>query len=403
MTRSRDIITGIDIGTATIKVAVVERKENNTGLNILSLTQKKSEGMRRGFIIETTEIAQALRETIITAERNAGVAIERAYLSVQGIGLSAQKTKSGVIPISKADGELTELDIKRAVEKCEEALGSSLTNKKIVHQFQTMIRVDGAPVFGRAIGMRGAKFDAETIFILCLSQHLSDFAKVLEDNNITLDDIVAGPIASSLASSTREEREVGCAILNIGSATTSLVVYEERVPIAVEVFPLGSSRITYDLSIGLQTTLEEAEQTKLSYGKETNNASKKKQENIIESRLNDIFEFTENHLKKINRSGLLPAGIILTGGGASLLEVTDFAKNALKLPAKVGSMPVGKNYFLSITGNTSSLREQAITNSEWSTALGLFIHWLTDNSEGLPITPGKIKHLLRKVLDSLTP
>lgn len=403
MAKHRDIITGIDIGTATIKVAVVERKSDGSGLNVLSLTSKKSSGMRRGFIVDSSETSRALKETISLAEKNSDTEIGRAYLSIQGIGLSAHKTKSGSIPISKADGELTELDIKRAVEKCEETLGNVLNNKKIIHHFQTMVKVDGAPVFGRAIGMKGTKFEIETVFILSLAQHLNDFAKVLEENNVILEDIVSGPTAFSLASSTREEREVGCAILNIGASTSSLVVYEEGVPVALEVFPLGSSRITYDLSIGLQVTLEEADQIKLTYGNESNTVSKKKQENIIESRLNDIFEFTENHLKKINRDGLLPAGIILTGGGTSLLGIAGFAKEALRLPSKIGSIPIGKDYSLAITGATSSLREQAITNPEWSTALGLCIYGLADTQEGLPLTPSKIKGIFKKVLDSLTP
>ena len=120
---------------------------------------------------------------------------------------------------------------------------------------------------------------------------------------------------------------------NIGASTVSVVVFEDGLPISLEVFPIGSSHITNDIALGLQIPLDEAEKIKINYGTE-NTVSKKKLSDIIEARLNDIFEMIENHLKKINRNQVLPAGAILTGSGSNLFSVEEIAKASLRLPAK---------------------------------------------------------------------
>lgn len=404
MAKNRDIITGIDLGTTTIKVVVAERKDDGSGIHLLGLASRKSSGLRKGFIISVEETTRALKEALKSAEKSAGgVSVKRAVISASGIGLSAQKTKSGAVAVSKADSEITDLDIARATEKCEENLGSALMNKKMLESFPVMVKVDGAPVFGRVSGMKGSKLEIETIFILCLSTHIADFVKAVENCGVVIDDIIPGPIASSLAAATSEEKEVGCAVLNIGSSTTSLIVFEEGSPLSLEVFPLGSARITYDLSVVLQITIEEAEQIKLSYGNQATGAAAKKLEDIVESRLTDIFDFAENHLKKINRSGLLPAGLILTGGGAALADLSNFAKNALRLPSKVGSFAARRENSIAITAVNGSIREQIINNPEWSTALGLCVSGLSETPQNASVFPRKIKQIFGKLLDSLTP
>ena len=149
----------------------------------------------------------------------------------------------------------------------------------------------------------------------------------------------------------------GCVLANIGAETISIVVFENNIPISLEVFQIGSTDITNDIALGLKIPLEEAESMKIGrLG--SGSFSKKKLEEIIHARLSDMFELIENHLKKIGRSGLLPAGIFLSGGGGNIGTIEDFAKVALKLPSRIASLNLADP-------------KARIKDSTWAVAYGL--------------------------------
>ncbi len=374
---ARNIITGIDAGTSTIKVVVVEQKKGGGGLNILGASKKLSHGIRRGYAVNFDEVAESVRSAVKSAEKMAGIPIKRAYVAAGGISLSSIKSK-GMVMISRADGEITDHDIKRVISQSEENL-SNASNKKIIHNFPLTFKIDNNIIEGRPIGMRGAKLEAEIIFITCLNQHLIDLIKAVEAAGVAVDDIAASPLAASYAALTDQQKEVGCVLANIGAGTVSIIVFEYGVPVSLEIFPIGSTHITNDIALGLQIPLEEAEKLKMDYGSDTT-VPKRKLSDIVEARLNDIFELIESHLKKINRDGLLPAGIILTGGGSALVSLEEIAKASLRLPAKVGAPFRAQNRNnLAISGNS---KDQILNNPEWSVALGLCMMGFNEEKTG---------------------
>src|ERR1035437_7743881 len=175
------------------------------------------------------------------------------------------------------------------------------------------------------------------LFIPCIDHHLNDILESVEGAGIRVEDVMAAPVAASLVTLTKSQKIAGVVLCNIGAETVSIAVFENSVPVSLEVFPIGSTDITNDIALGLKVPLEEAEQIKI--GAITGNSyPRKKLEEIIEARLSDIFELIEAHLKKIGRSGLLPAGIVITGGGAGLGTIEDMARVALRLPSRVGSI-----------------------------------------------------------------
>ena len=167
----------------------------------------------------------------------------------------------------------------------------------------------------------------------------------------------------------KTQKIAGCVLANIGSETVSVVVFENGQPISLEVFPIGGTDITNDIALGLKIPIEEAENLKINDG-EAHDYPRKKLEEIILARLSDIFELIESHLKKIGRSGLLPAGIILTGGTSGVSTIEDLAKATLKLPSKLGSL----NF-------NTSLKNCQIKDSSWSVAYGLCIWGLSSGEE----------------------
>jgi len=360
----RNIITGIDVGSSVVRVVVAERRKGSSPY-ILSAVSKPSGGIRKGYITDIDLACESIRLAVAAAERSAGVEIKNTYLAIGGISLGSIKAKS-LTTVSRADTEISGLDVKRLFDQCESEL-TNVSNKDILHKIPLSYKVDGNQVLGRPIGMKGAKLEMEVLFITALSQHVDDLIKAVENIGIAVEDVVAAPYAASFAALTTQQKEVGCILANIGSTTVSIIAFEEGAPISLEVFPIGSTHITNDIALGLQIPIEEAEKVKINYGTEA--PSKKKLADIIEARLNDIFDLIEAHLKKISRNGLLPAGIILVGGGSNLISLDEIAKSSLKLPARI-CKSFEQNF--SRTQGPNS-KDHILTDPAWSIPLGLIL------------------------------
>jgi cell division protein FtsA len=220
------------------------------------------------------------------------------------------------------------------VSIAREAFGASKKNKKILHNIPMKYRLDGVEVMGNPIGMRGSRLETRVVFITVAEHHFNDLVSVITDAGVDIIEVIAAPIAESLATLSKKQKMVGCGLLNIGSETVSLAVFDNDIPVSVQTFAIGSNDITNDIALGLRITLEEAEKVKLGRF-ETGQYPKKKIEEIVDARLSDIFELIQTHLKSIKRDGLLPAGIIITGGGGMLTHIDEFSKSALKLPSLV--------------------------------------------------------------------
>ncbi|MEK7120603.1 MAG: cell division FtsA domain-containing protein, partial [Patescibacteria group bacterium] len=181
---------------------------------------------------------------------------------------------------------------------------------------------------------------------------------------VEIEDIVPSPIVAAEAVLTKTQKIAGCVLVNIGAETVSIIVYENDTPISIKVFPIGGTDITNDIALGLQIPLEEAEQLKIG-GVIGANFSRKKLEEIVVARLSDIFELIENHLKKIGKNGLLPAGIILSGGGSGINTIEDLAKASLRLPSQSANLKTLSNF------------KNSIKDSTWAVAYGLCIFGLS--------------------------
>ncbi|MCW9054653.1 MAG: cell division protein FtsA [Candidatus Pacebacteria bacterium] len=368
---ARNIITGIDIGTYQVKIVIAEytKGKDRSFPRIIGTGFAESKGLRHGYIINASDIIRSIKIALKQAEEAAQVRVKNAYLSIGGVGLEEVYSKGEVI-ITRADGEITDLDTKKAFEDSEEKARPKIANRKIIHTIPVTFRVDGLPVLGRAIGMRGSRLEVETLLVTCLEQHLGDLIQAVEEAGVEVDDVMASPIAASLITLTKAQKMAGCVLANIGSETVSIVVFEDNVPISLKVFPIGSTDITNDIALGLKVSLEEAEQIKR--GAITGATyPKKKLDEIIIARLSDIFELIDNHLKKIGKNGLLPAGIIITGGGSGIATIEDLAKAALKLPSKLATVRFGDR--------------TKVKDSSWAVAYGLCVWGLTANEDDGPV------------------
>jgi cell division protein FtsA len=283
-----------------------------------------------------------------------------------GIGLDEVRGRGETI-IARADAEVSDLDIEKAIDASRENISGRLLNRKILHTIPIAFSIDGQEVLGRPQGMKGTKLSVETLFVTALEQHVNDLVEAVESAHVEVSDIMASPLAGSIVTLSNAEKKAGCVLANIGSETVSIVVFDNGIPVSVKVFRIGSLDITKDIALGLRISLDEAEQLKL--GAITNAPySKKKLDDILAARLADIFELIDGHLKKLGKDQLLPAGIILSGGGSGIGPIKEIAESALKLHSKIAYLNVPA--------------EAKIKDASWAVAYGLGIWGLT--GDGIP-------------------
>lgn len=369
-------VTGIDVGTYHVKVVIAranDSMEGNGAPQIIGTGYAESRGLRNGYIINETDVTRSVRNAVAQAEKASGVRVKRAYISMGGIGLDEIHARGEAIT-SRADSVITQTDIDKAIEASEISIQEKIPNRKVLHAIPLSFIIDNEKVMGRPHGLKGTKIEVDVLFVTAFEQHLTDLVKTIEEIGIAVDDTMASPIAGSLVMLTKAQKRAGCILANIGAETVSIVVFENNTPVSLKVFPIGSNDITNDIALGLKITLDEAEKVKRG-GMLSAPYSKKKLDEIVTARLTDIFELIDSHLKKIKRDGLLPAGIILTGGGSGITSVQDLARVSLRLPSKIATLDPAQN--------------GKVRDASWAVAYGLCIWGLTGSEEESGISLAK--------------
>ena len=370
-----NIICSIDIGSHSV-YTIVARKKDDLLPQIIGVGFAKSSGIRQGVIVDSEEARAAISESVRTAERVSAVKISRAVVSIGGRHISAVPSK-GVIAVSRADGEISADDIDRVISEAKTfALPN---NREIIHVIPREFIVDGDGGIKDPLGMRGVRFEVDSLVISGASMYIKNLISVLNDMGIEVEEITLDALASSKATLSKRQKELGVVCLDIGGGTTGVTVYEEGDLIQTSVVPLGGAHITNDLAIGLRIPVDVAENIKLEYGSaitsevgkrdiidlsyidssEHGNISRREVCVIMEARLSEIFELANKELKKIGKEAFLPGGVVLVGGCAKIPHVVDLAKQKMRLPVQIG-------FPREVTGIV-----ERVDDPSYATALGL--------------------------------
>ncbi len=329
---SNDIITGIDIGTRTIKVVVAEQLESGE-LNVLGVGTAPSDGLRNGYIVDAPAAAKSIRKALDNTVKNTRLRPTQAYLSIGGISL-AGTLSTGTAYVRNSDSTITESDIEKALRSASKEADAELTNKKTLHDIPLAHHIDGEVALCEPLGMRGTKLESTLMLVHALESHIEDFVSVVEDANVEVVDVTAGPLASSFSAVSTPQKMQGCILLDIGAESTDVIAYESNTPIALKVIPIGSNDITNALAVELKVSTNEAEQIKKGtlVGGKHSQASVDK---VTARTFAKLFAEVKKVVKSIESAPILPSGVLLTGGGARQQGIVEYAKEALKLPAKV--------------------------------------------------------------------
>jgi cell division protein FtsA len=355
----KDIICGIDVGSSFVRTVIAQAVSQEEKPRIIGVGTTESTGVRKGVIIDLEEAALSINESVELAERTAGVPVDRAIVSIGGNHISSQSSK-GVIAVGRADGEVTHDDVERVIAAAQAI--SIPPNKEIIHIVPKDYSLDDQKNIKDPVGMNGVRLEVDALIIEGSSPFIKNLAKCFDQARIGVEAMVLSPLAAAQAVLTKRQKELGVALLDIGGGTTSVAVFEENDLLLSSVIPVGGSHITNDIAIGLRTSIDVAEKVKLEYGNAVPRDINKKEDidlaqlnsqeegivsryhvaEIIEARLEEIFNLANKELKSIGKDKLLPAGVVITGGTAKLPGIIDLAKDVLGLPAQTGfPVPLG--------------------------------------------------------------
>ncbi|MCL5017344.1 MAG: cell division protein FtsA, partial [Patescibacteria group bacterium] len=349
---SENYITGLDIGAGSIKAMVGQIAEDGK-ISILRVFKSPCSGMRKGAIDDFPEVSRSLNQIFGEIKNFSKKALKNIYVNVESSDVHTQFSR-GIVAVSRADYEIHRDDIDRAVQASQAVKLSP--NRIVLHAIIKEYIVDGIGDIRDPLGMTGNRLEVNSLIIDVFEPAIKNLTKCVESAGGIIGGLIFGPLASARSVLSKNQKDLGVVLVDIGFSTTGICVYEEGKLIHAAVLPVGASNVTNDLAIILKTSVVAAEAIKLSFGsalarevsgKEIidlrkidpnakNTTTPRSVAEIIETRLAEIFEFVNSELKFIGKDGQLPAGIVLVGGGSKIAGIVDLAKRELKLPAQIG-------------------------------------------------------------------
>ncbi len=356
----KEIFTGVDLGSSRFRVVIGEETERGLPLRIIGIGDVPASGVRRGTVTNPEEAARAVLSAIDRAEHMSGARVDAVTVALSGSDMFCEASQ-GVVAIGRADGEVAEDDVERVLGEAH-ARATLSPNQEILHVFPRGFRLDDQKNLRDPIGLKGVRLEVNALAIGMGSMPSRNASRLFEMGKINLEFMVAAPLAAAQAVLSEKQKDLGSVMVVIGGGATSIAVFEEGELLHVAALPIGGGHITNDIAIGLRTSIEVAEAVKLAYGHALPSAVDRREEidlskfdtnedgavsrhhisEIIEARLEEIFQFVSGELKKIGKDGLLPGGVILSGGTALLPGAVELAKDVLRLPVHVGyPQPLG--------------------------------------------------------------
>ncbi len=377
-------IFGLDIGTSNIK-AVVGEILPNLPVQIISASISPSSGVRRDQVVDVEDAAESVQKNIEEIEEKIGERIPECICSIKGPHIKSIASR-GVVAVSRANGEISDEDVERVIKAAEAV--SLPSNKEIIHTIPKEFIVDKEREIKDPRGMHGIRLEVECNIIFGSSHYINNLIKAVESSGVAVGSLVFSTLAGATAVLSKRQKELGVLVLELSSGSTGICVFEEQTLLYCSVLPVGASHITNDIAIAFQLPIDLAEKLKIKYGAaESKNIlnkekiqlkelggedkviSRKKLVEVIEARNLEILELVNKELKKIGRERLLPAGVVLIGGGAKLPGIEELVKAKLHLPCQVG-FPKGVEGIV-----------DKIDDPSFATAVGLLLWQLKEEKQ----------------------
>ncbi len=370
-------IVGIDVGTTKVCTLIGEVDEADN-LCIVGVGVAPSHGLSKGVVVNVEEASRCIAESIEQAERVSGYAIESCYVGLAGKHISSLNSR-GVVAVGRGERRITLEDTERALEAAQAIAVPH--NREVVHVIPRCYTLDEQEGVRDPVGMLGFRLEVEAHIVTGAVASIRNLVQCIENADVTVNDLILQPLASGEAVLTPEERHTGVVLVDAGGGTTDVAIFVEGSIWHSVVLPVGGNNLTSDLSVGLRTPFEVAEALKIkhghvlpemvdpeeridaaAFGEDTlQSVSRRQMALILEARAEEMFAMILNEIKRSGYEGLLPAGLVLTGGTAALRGFKELGREMLQLPVRVGTVR-----------NISGLVD-AVSSPMYATAVGLLL------------------------------
>ena len=348
----RNRIAGLDLGTSKVAVVIAEADEYGQ-IDITGVGEAPAEGLRKGVVVNIDKTVQAIQQAMVAAERMAGVRVDSVIVSLGGVHIRSQNSR-GVVAVANPQREIGMDDVARAVEAARAV--SVASDRQIIHVLPRTFTVDGQEGVKEAVGMTGYRLEVETHIVTGAQTFVQNVIKCVHAAGLDVEDVVCQGLAGGEGVLSDNEIDLGVCLVDIGAGTSDVIVYNEGSALHLSVLPVGAGHVTNDIAIGLRTTLADAEVLKLNYGHtlaeviapeeridvrqvggdRLHPVPRRHLAEVIGPRMREIFQLARDEVRRSGYDGLLPAGIVVTGGGARLMGTTDAAQSVFDSAARLG-------------------------------------------------------------------
>ena len=397
-TKSNNLIVGLDIGTTKICAIAVE-EDDIEALNVVGVGTAKSEGLRKGVVVNIEKTVKAIKKAVEECELMCGTQIRSVYAGIAGHHIRGQNSR-GMVTVYH-NRIVTDEDIRRVIDAAQVLIPN---DREILHILPQEFIVDDQDGVQNPLGMAAARLEVNVHIVTGSVTSAQNIIKCCNQSGLDVEDIVLEPLSSSQAVLSPDEQEVGVVLVDIGGGTTDVTIYSEGSIVHTAVLALGGNHLTHDIAIGLGAPLHEAEEIKHNFGVAMtsmveedemievpsvggrNNRTMKKRvlASIIEDRFREIFELIAHEIEKTHFHTLMASGVVITGGTCIMPGADQLASQVLNLPVRVG-----------FPENITGLREM-IYSPKYATSVGLVRYGITSNQGKLNFV-GDDTNLFHKV------
>ena len=374
----QDTIVGLDIGTTKI-AAVIARIDEDGAPTVIGVGTSPCDGLKRGVVVNLEKTVNAITKAVADAERMADVEVRDAYIGVAGDHIKSLNSR-GVIAVSRADHTITDKDIERVIDAAKAIRLPE--EREIIHVIPQEYIVDNQNGIKNPLDISGVRLEAEVHIVTGAATSIQNVVKCVNRAGLAVRDLVLEPLASSFAVLSADERELGCALLDIGGGTTDLAIFHEDAIRFTSVIGLGGKNVTSDIAIGLRTSIEHAEKIKIEHActlksmipknrsilvpgpgeREPREVALEMLGEIVGPRMEEIFTMARQAMDKNGMMGLIGSGVVLTGGASLIRGSAEMAEQIFDMPVKIG-------YPRGFSGLTD-----IIDNPAYATVLGLILY-----------------------------
>ena len=382
---------GLDIGTSKIRCLIGEPSENGSKLHVLGKGQAESRGLRRGIVTTTDAVVEAIKKAVEEAERISGLEVQMATVNLSGEHFRGEN-KSGVVAVAGVGREIADDDVERAVES---ASAMQLpAGWEIINRLPQEFIIDGQDGITEPIGMKGARLEALVHIVTSPSAGRQNIVKAVHRSGLEIENMILEPLAAAESTLTDDDKEYGCALVNIGSEITSLMIFGRGAVQHTAVFPFGGMHFTKDLAVGLRVSIPEAERIKHFYGcvagflmdenerqeiievtpvgrSEKRALSKEILCDILQPRAIELLQHIAHEVARTNAQ--ISSGVVLTGGSSLIRGIVEIAEQVFDAPTRIGFLET--EYFGGLVDEVQS--------PEWAVAAGLALSSMRLQIRGL--------------------